>query len=180
MSNKITINGQEFEKLIDSPQLKDWQKQLQDIISTPEYKNYAANKMTEDIGKYVKQNTFEMPNIPTPEKRLKFLTEKLDATNSELKTQTESMQKIQYENMKLNAQIEVLNKTIDSNRNELFELQKANGELKAININFENSNRHYWRNTGLISLGVAILSYVLGLYSTEVKSLLLSILHLLQ
>ena len=43
-----------------------------------------------------------------------------------MKTQTESMQKIQYENMKLNAQIDVLNKTLDSNREELYELQKAN------------------------------------------------------
>lgn len=163
MSDKITINGQEYEKLIDSPQLKDWQKQLQEFTSTPEYKNYTANKMAEDISKYVKQNTFEMPNIPTPEKRFKFLTEKLDAANSELKTQTESMQKIQYENMKLNAQIEVLNKTLDSNRKELFELQKANGELKAINANLENSNRHYWRNTLLISFGVALVFFVLGL-----------------
>ena len=103
-----------------------------------------------------------MPNIPTPEKRFKFLTEKLDAANSELKTQTESIQKIQYENMKLNAQIEVLNKTLDSSREELFELQKANGELKAINANLENSNRHYWRNTGLISFVVALIFYLLG------------------
>ena len=131
-------------------------------------------------GKYIKQSTFEMPSIPTPEDRLRFLTEKLDITNSELKTQTESMQKIQYENMKLNAQIDVLNKTLDSNREELYELQKANGELKAVNTNLENSNRHYWRNTGLISFGVAIISFILGLYSTEVKSLLVSILHLMQ
>ena len=130
--------------------------------------------------KYIKQSTFEMPSIPTPEDRLRFLTEKLDITNSELKTQTESMQKIQYENMKLNAQIDVLNKTLDSNREELYELQKANGELKAVNTNIENSNRHYWRNTGLISFGVAIISFILGLYSTEVKSLLVSILHLMQ
>ena len=97
-----------------------------------------------------------------------------------MKTQTESIQKIQYENMKLNAQIDVLNKTLDYNREELYELQKANGELKAVNVNLENSNRHYWRNTGLISFGVAIISFILGLYSTEVKSLLVSILHLMQ
>lgn len=180
MSDKITINGREYESPINSPQLKNLQKQLQEFTSTPEYKNYTANKMAEDISKYIKQSTFEMQSIPTPEDRLRFLTEKLDITNSELKTQTESMQKIQYENMKLNAQIDVLNKTLDSNREELYELQKANGELKAVNTNLENSNRHYWRNTGLISFGAAIISFILGLYSTEVKSLLVSILHLMQ
>lgn len=163
MSDKITINGCEYESPINSPQLKNLQKQLQEFTSTPEYKNYTANKMAEDISKYIKQSTFEMPSIPTPEDRLRFLTEKLDITNSELKTQTESMQKIQYENMKLNAQIDVLNKTLDSNREELYELQKANGELKAVNTNLENSNRHYWRNTGLISFGVALVFFILGL-----------------
>lgn len=82
--------------------------------------------------------------------------------NSELESQTKAMHKIQYENMKLNAQIEVLNKTLDSNRDELFELQKANAELKAVNKNLENSNRHYWRNTGLVSFGVALIFYLLG------------------
>lgn len=163
MSDKIIINGREYESPINSPQLKNLQKQLQELTSTPEYKNYTANKMAEDISKYIKQSTFKMPNIPTPEDRLRFLTEKLDITNSELKTQTESMQKIQYENMKLNAQIDVLNKTLDSNIEELHELQKANGELKAVNANLENSNRHYWRNTLLISFGVALVFFILGL-----------------
>ena len=98
---------------------------------------------------------------------------------SELENQTESMRKIQYENMKLNAQIEIQNKTLDSNLEELNRLRTVNTELKAVNKNLENSNRHYWRNTLLISVSVAILSYILGLYSTEVKSLLLSILRIM-
>ena len=106
MSDKITINGREYESPINSPQLKNLQKQLQEFTSTPEYKNYTANKIAEDISKYIKQSTFEMPSIPTPEDRLRFLTEKLDITNSELKTQTESMQKIQYENMNCKKQME--------------------------------------------------------------------------
>ena len=65
--------------------------------------------------------------------------------------------------MKLNAQIEVLNKTIDSDKDELFELQKANAELKAVNINLDNSSRHYWRNTTIISFTVALIFFVLGL-----------------
>ena len=45
MSDKITINGREYESPINSPQLKNLQKQLQEFTSTPEYKNYTANKM---------------------------------------------------------------------------------------------------------------------------------------
>ena len=60
MSDKITINGREYESPINSPQLKNLQKQLQEFTSTPEYKNYTANKMAEDISKYIKQSTFEM------------------------------------------------------------------------------------------------------------------------
>ena len=89
------------------------------------------------------------------------------------------MRKIQYENMKLNAQTEIQNKTLDSNLKELNELRTVNAELKAVNKNLENSNKHYWRNTFLISISVAALSYILGLYSTEVKALLLLILRIM-
>ena len=163
-----------------SPELERLQNQFQEFSSSPEYKNAMANMVSEQIYDNLHINQNIIPDIPTPEERLKFLTSRMDSMNSELENQTQSMQQIQYENIKLNAQIEMLNKTIDSNKEELFELQKANAELKVVNKNLENSSRHYWRNTGLISLGIAIISYVLGLYSTEVKSLLLSILHLLQ
>lgn len=166
--------------LTSSPIHDTLQKQLKEIVSSTEYKNMSANLMAKNIDQYLNINTFEMPDIPTPKERLKFITEKMDSMQSELESQTKSMHEIQYENMKLNAQIEVLNKTIDSDKDKLEELQKSNSELKMINENLENNNKHYWRNTGLISIGVAILSYILGLYSTEVKSLLLSILHLLQ
>lgn len=159
--------------------LQNLEEQFKEMTSSPKYINMAANKMTKDINDYINTG-FEIPKIPDPEERLKFLTDKLDSMNSELETQTKSMHKIQYENMKLNAQIEVLNKTLDSSRDELFELQKANAELKAVNKNLENSNRHYWRNTGLISLGVAIVSFVLGLFSTEARVILLSVLNIFQ
>lgn len=89
------------------------------------------------------------------------------------------MRKIQYENIKLNAQIEIQNKTLDSNLEELNELRTVNAELKAVNQNLINNNKHYWRNTLLISVSVAALSYILGLYSTEVKSMLLLILRIM-
>lgn len=85
-----------------------------------------------------------------------------DYMQSELENQTESMRKIQYENMKLNAQIEIQNKTLDSNLEELNRLRTVNTELKAVNKNLENSNRHYWRNTTIISFVVALIFYLLG------------------
>ena len=66
------------------------------------------------------------------------------------------------ENMKLNAQIEIQNKTLDSNLEELNRLRTVNTELKAVNKNLENSNRHYWRNTTIISFVVALIFYLLG------------------
>nr|DAR14017.1 MAG TPA: hypothetical protein [Caudoviricetes sp.] len=139
--------------------------------------NSLAEKVREQM--YENLNLYNTPNIPdiqSPEERLKFLTNKLDSMNSELKSQTESMNKIRYENMKLNAQIEVLNKTIDSNLKELNKLRNVNSELKAMNKNLIDSNRHYWRNTTIISLTVAIISFILGMFSNEVRALLLSIL----
>ena len=96
-----------------------------------------------------------LPEFPSPEERFRFLTDKLDSMQSELENQTESMRKIQYENMKLNAQIEIQNKTLDSNLEEL-------NRLRAVNKNLENSNRHYWRNTTIISFVVALIFYLLG------------------
>ena len=108
-------------------------------------------------------NIFDyIPKFQSPEERLKFLTDKMDSMQSELENQTEAMRKIQYENMKLNAQIEIQNKTLDSNLEELNELRTVNAELKAVNKNLENSNRHYWRNTAIVSFVVALIFYLLG------------------
>lgn len=111
----------------------------------------------------INMNMFDnLPEFPSPEEQLKFLTDKMDSMQSELENQTEAMKKIQYENIKLNAQIEIQNKTIDSNLEELNTLRNVNAELKAVNKNLENSNRHYWRNTTIISFVVALIFYLLG------------------
>lgn len=84
--------------------------------------------------------------------------------------------------MKLNAQNDTLNKTIDSQNDELIKLRDINAELKLANKMLEESskpNKHYWRNTILVSLGVGIFSFIIGLFATEVKSILQEILKLL-
>ena len=111
------------------------------------------------------------------------LSTKLEEANLEISKQTKELKSIHYENMKLNAQIYTLNKTIDSKDDELSKLRDINAELKLTNKTLEESNKsnkHYWRNTIIISLGVGVFSFILGLFSTEAKTLLQSILALLQ
>ena len=59
--------------------------------------------------------------------------------------------------MKLNAQIEVLNKTIDKQNVELHELQNINTELK-----------HYWRNTFLVGFGVAFIILLIEIIISQI------------
>ena len=116
----------------------------------------------------------------TPKNKMVEEQKKLNNNVEQLKPQLVS---IQYENMKLNAQIYTLNKTIDSKDDELSKLRDINAELKLTNKTLEESNKsnkHYWRNTIIISLGVGVFSFILGLFSTEAKTLLQSILALLQ
>lgn len=87
--------------------------------------------------------------------------EKLNFNVEQLKSQLTS---IQYENMKLNAQIKVMNKTIDSNNEELLKLQTTNSELKIVNQNLKDNNKHYWLYTFLIGIATTILGIVLGHY----------------
>lgn len=173
MSKTITTpDGRVLEPVTPSGNLKKLQEFSDKLIYDANYQQMFNNN--------INMNMFDnLPEFPSPEERLKFLTDKMDSMQSELESQTEAMRKIQYENMKLNAQTEIQNKTLDSNLKELNELRNVNAELKAVNKNLENSNRHYWRNTLIISVGVAILSYILGLYSTEVKALLLLILRIM-
>lgn len=123
-------------------------------------------------------------NVPNPihetnrileeqNEKIKELSNKLEDANKELKT-------IHYENLKYNAQIEVLNKTLDLQTDKLEQLRDINAELKTSNKILEENNKHYWRNTILISLGVGIITFILGIFSTEAKTLLLSILELMQ
>ena len=107
--------------------------------------------------------------LENPNEKINELSNKLESANTELKS-------IHYENLKYNAQIEVLNKTIDSQTDELEQLRNINAELKTSNKILIENNKHYWRNTILISLTIGTIMFILGLFSIEVKELLLSVL----
>lgn len=86
----------------------------------------------------------------------------LEEQNVKIEEMTQDLKSIRYENMKLNAQIELLNKTIDSQSAELERLQTVNAELKLANQNLESENRHYWRNTVMSGIFCAFLGAILG------------------
>ena len=150
-----TSDGKVLEPITPSEDLQKLQEFSDKLISDTSYQQMLNSNININMFK-------NMPKFPSPEERLKFLTDKMDSMQSELESQTEAMRKIQYENMKLNAQTEIQNKTLDSNLKELNELRNVNAELKAVNKNLENSNRHYWRNTAIVSFVVALIFYLLG------------------
>lgn len=78
----------------------------------------------ESVKQMHRQHEQFINSLPTYEDRIKPLTDRMDNMQSELESQTEELQKLRYENMKLNAQIEVLNKTNDKQLNEISELKE--------------------------------------------------------
>lgn len=122
-----------------------------------------ANKATKELFKNLFSVDDALKNVKTPEEQLNFLTDRIDTMQSELKTQTDSLQKVRYENTKLNAQIEVLNKTIDTQNDILNKISNENSELKSINRTLKNNNNHYWRNSFIVSAIVALIFFMLGL-----------------
>ena len=94
----------------------------------------------------------ELPEIQTPEERFKFMTDRLDSMQDELKTQTTELQRLEYENKKLNAQITTQNKVIDKLLSELEEQKNININLQKINNTLVENNKHSFRNGILIGL----------------------------
>lgn len=128
-------------------------------------KNIDINKLNQ----MVSSQNFYHPSIQEPV-MVKMPPNPAHETNKLLKEQNlqinelqNSLNSIQYENMKLNAQIVTLNKTIDSDNEKLDELKTANANLKTVNQTLIENNKHYWRNTFIISFVVALVFFLLGL-----------------
>lgn len=103
-----TSDGKVLEPITPSEDLQKLQEFSDKLISDTSYQQMLNSNININMFK-------NMPKFPSPEERLKFLTDKMDSMQSELESQTEAMRKIQYENMKLNAQTEIQNKILDSN-----------------------------------------------------------------
>lgn len=108
----------------------------------------------------------ELPEIQTPEERFKFMTDKLDEMKDELKNQTTELQRLEYENKKLNAQITTQNKVIDKQLSELEEQKGINANLQNINNTLNKNNKHSFRNGILIGLIPAVIILVITVILT--------------
>ena len=73
------------------------------------------NNVIPAFPKFEMRNPTEYTNklIEEQNEKISGMQNKIEESNLELQTQTKELQALHYENMKLNAQIEVLNKTID-------------------------------------------------------------------
>lgn len=121
-------------------------------VKSPKFQNYQMKQ----IQKSMKIDPY-IPEIANP------MVTQQKITNQKIAELKNTIESIRFQNMKLNAQIEVLNKTIESDKSEIEELQKANTNLKIVNKTLEENNRHYWRNTFAVSLLVGIILFVIGM-----------------
>lgn len=126
-----------------------------------EFSKFNENFFYDCVPESVRDFEFHLPEINNP------VVEELQTLRDETTKQTKELQNIRYENMKLNAQIDTLNKTIDSKNDELENLRNINTELKIANKTLEesnNSNRGYWIKTIFVGIFTTILGFVLGKY----------------
>ena len=134
-------------------------KKFSEMMNSPQYQNYEANQMKEQLYKNLDFN--EKPE--QPKNLMVAQQEKLNSLVEQLELKLTS---IQYENMKLNAQIETLNKTIDSDNEKLDELKTTNINLKAVNKTLLDNNKHYWIYSTIITIIGALVGFLLGKYFT--------------
>ena len=94
------------------------------------------------------QNVYKPPKtdfiIKNPNEKSEELLEKVVGNQEE---QSSTLHSIHYEDMKENAQLEVLLKVIDSQTDELERLKSTNQELRKINSVLEEEQKHSTRNT---------------------------------
>lgn len=154
MDNKLTpieINP-EFESKI---------QQFTQAMNIPEQKNYMAYKAQQQIIDNLEKPVYDIP-FKNPNEEMEELTVE---QNEKLDKQTSELMYIHYENMKLNAQIEVLNKTIDSHDDDIVKLQntisKLKSELETVHQIIKDNNKHYWIYTIITGLLVGLVLYII-------------------
>ena len=154
------------------------------MMSSPEMKSYMTSQVQENIMRSIREDLPKNIPMKNPNRRVEeLLQDQIDQHNA---TEQELMKKlsgITYENIKLNAQVEVLNKTVDSQREELDNLKGINRELEKTNKMMEDkkkSDDKYWPRTAVLSIGCVVLGYILNLLTPELEKGLISVLKLFQ
>lgn len=108
----------------------------------------------------------KLPPIKSKEEQYKFVTDRMDAMQEELKNQTTELQRLEYENKKLNAQITTQNKVIDKQLSELEEQRGINTNLQKINNTLVENNKHSFHNGILIGLIPSVIILVITVILT--------------
>ena len=148
----------DFSKATKTPVFSDSQlHNFSEIMNKPEYQNYIHSQMSDMI----RENLGTNNPMQSPKN---LMVEEQKKLNTQVKQLESKISAIQYENMKLNAQIETLNNTIDSNNKKLDELRNTNTKLEIVNKTLKDNNKHYWLFTTIIGVCCAAFGVILGHY----------------
>lgn len=121
--------------------------------------------------------TINIPELVLPEYedtvcgKMDKLKESINKSNLTQESQLVELEKIRYENMKLNAQIDTLNKLTDKQRDDISELkndlattQKSFNDFK---VQYNNSNNHSFIKGILIGFIPALIIFILTILATN-------------
>lgn len=142
--------------------------QLSGIMNSTETKHQLSIQAAENLKRTVNQERLP-ENLPmkNPNKKVEELLQ--DEINQHINTNRQLMKtlnEIEAKNTELNKQIEILNKTVKEQQEEL--------EAK------EKKEKHNALKNNIISFLIAFTIYLLGLFTREARTLILSILKLLR
>lgn len=118
-------------------------------------KLYTPNPTADFVKQLEKEQEALFQYVQTPEDRMKPLTERMDSMKSELEIHTKELQKLQYENTRLNAQIEVLNITNDKQLTEIKNKQESITQLKITNQKLQRIvDGNKWSSLKSLMIGI--------------------------
>lgn len=108
-----------------------------------------------DFSQCVSIPSNETLQLPTFEDRTKHITDRIDKMQKELESQTSELEHVRYENMKLNAQVKILNKNNEKQLDKIERLRNINYELKQSNSKLQGIiNSSKWSNTKSLFVGI--------------------------
>ena len=125
-------------------------------LTPAELSNHLKNIDTQKLLDSVPPVHYDFQQTPIPKIENPMVKEQQKSNNK--------LDAIQYENMKLNAQIETQNKLIDTCNTKIDELQTTNNNLKEINQTLIDNNKHYWIYSTIITIIGAVVGFLLGKY----------------
>lgn len=95
------------------------------------------------------------------------MTDRMDSMQDELQNQTKTIQRLEYENKKFNAQIATQTQVIDKQLLDIKEQKKVNENLQKVNDTLEKNNKHSFRNGIIIGLIPAVIILIATVILTQ-------------